>query len=267
VDWVVRPADTVRVRVRMAQRLFVEDDNLWLWSERGYGLLARNGVSYTIDGPITRTTVSSADVGWTSRGVLGGVDVDIGLRHFDDAYVEERDFVFDSTTCSFVSPTHVVTGRSGNVGVVRTRLWHALGERSWADFSWTYYEEFNSDTAFSALWQTVPRHRLTYSLYGRLRESWRLRLRIAHASATFWPDYAGVDGATCVVDGITVTYHPNVPAYTAVDAGLQVAPWNGRAMIDLVAKNLFDTTLRDHPAGASQAFTIALQLRVQWDGP
>ncbi|MDH4038926.1 MAG: hypothetical protein OEX18_15315 [Candidatus Krumholzibacteria bacterium] len=266
-DWVPRSADTLRVRVRLAQRLFVEDDNLWLWSERGYALLARNGVTYTIDGPITRTTVSSADLGWTSVGVLGGVDVDLGVRRFDDAYVEQRSFTFDSATCSFVSPTHVATGQAGNVGIVRARLWHALGQRSWADFSWTYFEEFDSDAAFSALWQTVPRHRLAYSVYGRVREAWRLRLRIAHASSTFWPDYAGIDGATCVVDGITVTYHPNVPAYTTVDAGLQYAPWNGRATLDLLARNIFDTTLRDHPAGASQAFTLALQLRVQLGAP
>ncbi|HEU4365887.1 MAG TPA: hypothetical protein VFT13_10550 [Candidatus Krumholzibacteria bacterium] len=155
-NWTVRQADTLRARVRVAQRLFVEDDNLWLWSERGYDLLARNGVSYTIDGPVTNTTVSSADLGWTSRGMLGGVDVDLGVRRFDDAYVEQRAFAFDPTTCAFVSPTRVTTGRTGHVALVRTRLWHGLGSNSWADFSWTYHEEFNSDDAFGALGGPSP---------------------------------------------------------------------------------------------------------------
>jgi len=259
-DWVVRPADTLRARVRMTQRLFVEDDNLWLWSERGYGLLARNGVAYSIDGAIDRTTVVSADIGWTSVGVLGGVDVDLGIRRFDDAYVEQRDFSYDPSTCSFTSPTRIATGRSGNVGLMQARLWHALGGRTWADFSWTYYEEFNSDAAFSRLWQTVPRHRISYTLHGRIGQAWRMRLRIAHASSTFWPDYAGVDGATCVTDGVSVTYRANVPGYTTVDAGVQVVAWRERATIDIVARNLFDTAIRNHPAGASQPLTLGVQL-------
>lgn len=266
-DWAVRPADTLRVRLRVSQRLFVEDDNLWLWSERGYDLLARNGVSYSIDGPVTRTTVSVADVGWTSRGVLGGVDVDLGVRRFEDAYVEQRTFAFDTTTCAFVSPTNVATGQTGHVGLVRARLWHALGGHSWADFSWTYHEEFNSDDAFSALWQTIPRHRVSYSLFGRPRPAWGLRLRIAHVSSTTWPEYAGIDGATCVTDGVAVTYHSRVPGYTTVDAGLQHSWWSERAVLDLVARNLFDVVARDHPAGASEAFTIAVQLRLQWNAP
>jgi hypothetical protein len=117
------------------------------------------------------------------------------------------------------------------------------------------------------LWQTVPRHHIGYTLHGRLGQSWRMRVRIAHASSTFWPDYAGVDGATCVVDGVTVTYRANVPGYTSVDAAVQVSTWHERALIDVLAHNLFDTTIRDHPAGGSRPFTLGVQLRVRWDAP
>ncbi|HEU4365888.1 MAG TPA: hypothetical protein VFT13_10555 [Candidatus Krumholzibacteria bacterium] len=108
---------------------------------------------------------------------------------------------------------------------------------------------------------------MSYSLFGRPRAAWGLRLRIAHASSTTWPDYAGVDGVTCVTVGVPVTYHARVPAYTTVDAGIQHSFWSERAVVDLVARNLFDSVVRDHPAGAAEAFTLAVQLRVQWDAP
>ncbi|HEX5133394.1 MAG TPA: hypothetical protein VFX92_13035, partial [Candidatus Krumholzibacteria bacterium] len=108
-DWVVRAADTLRTRVRVSQRLFAEDDNLWLWSARGADLLANGGVAFSIDAPVTRTTVSSVDVGWTSTGVMGGLDVDLGLRRFDDAYVDQHTFALNPVACVFESPVNVVT--------------------------------------------------------------------------------------------------------------------------------------------------------------
>jgi hypothetical protein len=144
LHWVVRPADTVSVRVATQERLFAENDDLWLWSERGYDLLAKYGIAYSIDGVIDRTRVSSVDAGWSSRGVLGGVELSAGLRRFDDAYVATQSFTYDAVTCAFTSPTAVVTGQTGNVGVVEARLHHALGRRSGGDFSWSYVEEFDS---------------------------------------------------------------------------------------------------------------------------
>jgi hypothetical protein len=125
--------------------------------------------------------------------VLGGVELAAGLRRFDDAYVATQSFTYDAATCAFTSPTAVVTGQTGNVGVVETRLHHALGRRSGGDFSWSYVEEFDSDPAFGASWQTVPRHRLRYRC-GRVRSTWAMWARVCplvHAVN----DYAGVDGA------------------------------------------------------------------------
>ncbi len=262
--WTVRPADTVWVRVALQERLFTENDDLWLWSERGYDLLARQGVSYSIDGPITRTRVASVDAAWSSSGVLGGASLDVGVRRFDDAYVESRAFTFDPATCDFSSPTSVVTGQTGHVGVVAARLYHALGDHSGGDFSWTYVEEFDSDPAFGTTWQTVPRHRLRYTVWARPRPTWAFWARLCHYSATLWTDYAGVDGAVCDADGIAVTYHERVPAATFVDAMVQHGMWSRRLWVDVIARNVFDADVRYHPAGASFDLTLLVQARLRW---
>ncbi len=261
VHWVVRPADTVWVRVAVQERLFTENNDLWLWSERGYGLLARQGVSYSIDGPVTRTRVSSADAGWSSSGVLGGASLNVGWRRFDDAYVESRAFTYDAATCTFASPTRIVTGQSGNVGVVEARLYHALGDHSGGDFSWTYVEEFDSDPALGTTWQTVPRHRLRYTVWARPSPTWSLWARLCHYSATLWTDYAGVDGVAC---GDNATYHEQVGAATFVDAMVQHGMWRQRLWVDVIARNLFDADVRYHPAGASFDMTLILQARLRW---
>jgi len=264
VNWVVRPADTLRVRVALQERLFTENNDLWLWSERGYGLLARQGVSYSVDGPITRTRVASVDAGWSSSGMLGGVELNLGWRRFDDAYVESRAFTFDPATCDFASPTHVVTGQTGNVGVVEARLYHALGTQSGGAFAWTYVEEFDSDPAFGTTWQTVPRHRLRYTVWARPRPTWSLWARVCHYSATLWTDYAGVDGATCNADGISVTYHERVNAATFVDAMVQHGMWGERLWIDVIARNVFNGDVQYHPAGATFDLTLYAQARLRW---
>lgn len=262
IHWVPRLADTVWVRVAVQERLFTENDDLWLWSGRGYDVLARQGVSYSIDGPVTRTRVSSADAGWSSSGVLGGASLNFGWRRFDDAYVESRAFTFDAATCTFASPTRVVTGQSGNVGLVEARLYHALGDHSGGDFSWTYVEEFESDPAFGTTWQTVPRHRLRYTVWAQPSATWSFWARLCHYSATLWTDYAGVDGAVC--DAGAVTYHERVGGATFVDAMVQHGMWGRRVWLDLIARNLFDADVRYHPAGASLDLTLLLQARIRW---
>jgi hypothetical protein len=266
LHWVVRPADTVWVRVAVQERLFTENDDLWLWSERGYDLLARNGISYSIDGAIDRTRVSSFDVGWSSSGVMGGVELAGGLRRFDDAYVATQSFTYDATTCAFSSPTAVVTGQSGHVGVVEARLYHALGRNSGGSFSWAYVEEFDSDPALGATWQTVPRHRLRYALWARPRPTWALWARVCHYSSTTWNDYAGVDGVMCDADGVWVTYRSTVDGATYVDAMVQHGMWRQQLWIDVMARNVFDADVRCHPTGATFDLTLFIQARLLWGG-
>ena len=52
----------------------------------------------SIDGPVTRTRVASADTGWSSRACLGAWS-ELRVRRFDDAYVETRAFTYDDATC------------------------------------------------------------------------------------------------------------------------------------------------------------------------
>ncbi len=264
LHWVVRPADTVRVRVAVRERLFAENNDLWLWSQRGYTLLERQGESYSIDGPIDRSRVVSADANWTSRGVLGGVELHAGVRRFDDAYVETHDFANDTATCAFDVNTRVVTGQNGNVAVFGARLFHALGDHSGGDFSWNYMEEFGSDVAFGNLWQTVPRHQLRYTLWARPRSTWAFWARIRHFSPTLWTDYTDVDGATCLADGVEVTYHARVDGATFVDAMVQHGMWRNRLWVDVIARNLFDADVKYHPLGASLDMTLFVQARFQW---
>jgi hypothetical protein len=264
LHWVVRPADTVWVRVAMQERLFTESDDLWLWSSRGYDLLQRQGTSYSIDGPVTRTRVASADAGWSSSGMLGGVEVNVGVRRFDDAYVETRNFTYDAATCAFASPTRVVTGQSGHVGIVGAAFYHALGSQSGGNFSWTYLEEFDSDPAFGTTWQTVPRHRIRYTVWARPRATWAMWARVSHYSPTLWTDYAGVDGVTCDVDGVWVTYHSRVDGATFLDAMVQHGMWRQRLWVDVVARNVFDADVHYHPAGASFDLTLLVQARLRW---
>lgn len=266
-DWVVRPADTLRARVRTSQRLFAEDDNLWLWTVRGYDLLAREGTSVSFDGPVGRTRVTAADVGWTSRGVLGGVDLDLGLRRFDDAYVEQRDFTWDATTCSFHAPTRIVTGQTGHVGVLRFRLWHAFGENSWGDFTYAYAQAFNSDPAFGTTWQTIPRNRLGYTIHAQPRRWWGYRFGVTHVSSTLWTDYAGVDGVTCTSNGVRTVFRSHLDGVSWFDAAVRFTRWHERAVLDLIARNLFDAHVRYHPAGATQSLTLYAQLAINWSAP
>ncbi len=264
VRWVVRADDTLYVRVAYRERLFTENDDLWLWSERGYDLLERQGVSYSIDGPIDRTSVACFDLGWSSSGLLGGVELNVGARRFDDAYVATQAFTYDAATCSFESPTRVVTGQTGHVGTVEAKLYHALGAQSGGVFAWDYIEEFDSDAAFGAMWQTVPRHRLRYTVWARPRPTWGFWARVCHFSPTFWSDYAGIDGSTCDVDGILVTYDSHVDGSTFVDAMVQHGTWGQRLWVDVIARNLFDAEVRYHPAGASFDLTLLVQARLRW---
>ncbi len=264
LNWVVRPADTVRVRIAVQERLFSESDDLWLWSERGYELLERNGAAYSIDGPIGSTRVMSADAGWSSSGIFGGIELNLGVRRFDDAYVATSTFTYDPATCAFDATTRVATGQTGHVGTLDLRLYHGLGAQSGGIFSWNYIEEFDSDPIFGNQWQTLPRHRLRYTVWARPRSTWALWARVCHDSPTWWSDYASVDGVMCNADGIPVTYHARVDGFTYLDAMVQHGMWRERLWIDVAARNVFDADVRYHPLGASFDLTLFVQARLRW---
>ena len=88
--------------------------------------------------------------------------------------------------------------------------------------------------------------------------------RVSHYSPTLWTDYAGVDGVTCDVDGVWVTYHSRVDGATFLDAMVQHGMWRQRLWVDVVARNVFDADVHYHPAGASFDLTLLVQARLRW---
>jgi len=263
--WVVRDADTLSARVVYRQRLAVEDDNLWLWTARGYSMLADRGLAPTYENTTARSGVGTVEVAWSSLGMLGGIRVAGAINRFDDATVERRSYAFEPAACAFESPTRVIGGQQGHTGMLDLRVWHGLGDHSRADFSFVYLEEFNSDADFSAVWRSVPRHQIRYALSFWPLPTWSGRVAVTHVSSTHWVDYETIDGVVCLSDGFEIPIRARVDGVTSLDASIRHGMFGGRWVADVIARNILDDDVRYHPAGASMSFTLIVQLRTNWN--
>ncbi|MCH9028453.1 MAG: Plug domain-containing protein, partial [Bacteroidetes bacterium] len=107
--------NNILVFISYAKSLLEESQNFWYWVDRGYDILDKNNIDYTIQGNLEGGKKLTFDIIYNSE-INGKFFLKLNgfFRKLKDVYVEHRDYIYDFTDGSFHSPTVVYTKQNGN---------------------------------------------------------------------------------------------------------------------------------------------------------
>jgi len=244
-----------------AQRSFAENEDLWYWTGRGYGLLEDQGVAARIPREMPRSRTATVDLSWTFRPTRGPrARLSVLYRRFAEAYFETRRFSYDPLSCVPSSSTSVVPGNAGELGGAAFGLDHHFSPAVTVQCDFRVLRTLSGDAPFREAWDAVPDYRAAFRVTVAPREGFSMWAMAAYQSDSHWRAYDALEGAPCTVDGVTILYSSRIEPSTVVDIAIRKLFWRQRLAADFVCRNLFGETLRYHPVGASFDTTFYMQL-------
>ncbi len=262
-DWDITPKHNLIASYSFSQRLFVEDNSLWYWSERGYDLLGTYDIDYAILGQISRSRQLTRGLTWkTAVGNDLILEISRSFRSFTDLYLESQSFQFNPLDCSFASPIDIHAGEEGQVRGVKVTIKYSIGSYLSQQMYYGYWKVVSGSDAFRAAWNAIPQHNTSYRLNYAPADNFMIGITVHYRSATTWSDYQGIEDQLCAADPrISTTYSAQVAEARVVDLELQKWFWRRKIIGNLLLRNLSNSNYNYHPIGAS--FDLSMYIKVE----
>jgi hypothetical protein len=251
----------LETKLSFAQRHFVENDDLWYWTGRGYGILDDNGIVHTVPGDIGKSNTATADITWRIRpGERLAVGATGSYRRFSDAYVEERDFTLNVDNCVLSSPTEVITGIEGQLLGGNIDISLGVSSHLTAHAYYRYFTGISGDDPFKDAWRAVPEHKATVRAAFKPYDDVGFGAMLTYLSATRWRTYERVGLAACALEYPGVRYSPDIGSSTTLDLTARKLMLHRKIAADLICRNAWNDSHRYHPVGVSFDLSFFLQL-------
>ncbi len=262
-DWRINSGNSLKTHLSFSHRLQEEDNSLWYWAGRGYGLLNDFNIDYTAPGNIDKATQLTADATWqTNASHHLKIETTFSYRFFKDLHLEKYIFELDSLHCSFVSPVRLCTGADGHYVKGRLSAQHRITHRLSHRLFYSYQTEVAGDAAFKDTWKAVPRHKVSYRFTYAPVMNFRIWGMLSYLSSSMWTDYLNIDGASCVSNRFSVTYQSTVRSSTVLDLQIQKWLWQRKIRGDFLCRNVWNEDFRYYPIGAAFDLSFYIQLKV-----
>jgi hypothetical protein len=248
---------TIDVSASYARPVHASDNSIWAWTDRGYSLLRETGVAAAISGPVSRPSRLALDLGATAAlTAWSRIRLEGFWRRHDDLTLMERTLGFNPVDASFSGPADVVTDAEGQVagGFVTAE---ARGDRLTVRIGYAHQRPIAGDARFRSGQATLPRHKLRSTIEVTPAAGLEVWSLLEYRSATSWREFEPVEAQT---GGL---YRSRVPASVGLDVAIQKWLWKRRLRTHLGFKNVFGSTIRYHPAGATAGPRMYVQFEAR----
>ena len=253
--WSVTRRSTLEGALTYERRSRGEDNTIWAWTARGYGLLEEAGAEFAVAGSPRSPERLGADLRWTSHPAPGvAVSARALYRRSRRLSLERRNLHYVPAVGSFEGAATIVHGAGGEQGggsaALRVR---ALGS---LDLGLSYWvrDVLAGDRAYREAWAAVPRHGARATVEYAPARGLDLWMAAGYRSPSRWAEFAGVEAES------GGRYRERLRGAFTLDLALQKLLWDGRLRAHFGIRNILAAELRYHPAGALFAPTATLQL-------
>jgi hypothetical protein len=256
--WALGPGSSLETVLAYERTVRAEDNTIWAWTERGYGLLPDAGQPFDVVGAPRAPERMTADAVWSLRPLEGVRLSARGLfRRSRNLSLEARRLHFVPDMDSFEGPSAIVHRTGGELAGGGIEI--AATARRGLDLhlAWWYRGVVGGDTLFRRVWEGVPRHGaralVEYVPVPGL-EIWMLA---GYRGDSRWADF---DAIAVESEG---RYSDRLDDAFTLDLAVQKWLWHRRLRAHVGVRNLLGATLRHHPAGATFAPTAMVQLEAR----
>ncbi|MFB0516535.1 MAG: hypothetical protein ACETWG_08020 [Candidatus Neomarinimicrobiota bacterium] len=262
--WDIKPDHTLRFNLAVSQRLLEEDNSLWYWIERGYGILETAGIEYTLDGDLRAGKQIAADLMLASRFARGlRIETALSYRKFSDRYWIEQHFVFNPDGYSVTSPLEIHTRSKGQVLGARMAVLFSPTPKVTQRISLGYQSTAAGNNFFKDGWGAVPKYRANYQFIYVPVESFSIWTMVGYVSPATWREYENIDGRPYLKSSVgNFTYSSTIGGSVIIDFKAEKKFWEERLMLAILLRNLLNQDHRYHPFGSAFDFSLFLQVKV-----
>ena len=254
------PTARSRLEAVMAYQRTVqaEDNSIWAWTDRGYGLLRDAEVSFEVIGSRRPPERIALDAVWSFRPhprvTLSARGL---LRRSRNLSLERRELHFLPEIESFEGPAAIVHGAGGELAGGGLDI--AVEPLSGLDLNISYWYRgvVGGDSLFRDVWAAVPRHGARAMAGYVPVPGLELWMMAVYRGVSRWADFEAV-----AVES-RARYPEELGDALTVDLALQKWLWDRRLRAHFGIRNLLGANLRYHPAGATFAPTAVLQLEAR----
>jgi hypothetical protein len=256
--WATGTGSSLEAVLAYQRAVRAEDNGIWAWTERGYGLLPDAGVPFDVVGSRRAPELMTADAVWSLRP-FEGVRVSARglLRRSRNISLERRELHFVPGMDSFEGPSTIVHQAGGELAGGGVEVAATVLRGLDLHLAWWYRGVVGGDTVFRRIWEVVPRHGaralVEYVPVPGL-EIWMLA---GYRGVSRWPDFEAV---AIESEG---RYPDRLDDTFTLDLAVQKWLWDRRLRAHAGVRNLLGATLRYHPAGSTFAPTAVVQLEAR----
>jgi len=222
-----------------------ESKSIWYWQKQGYSFLEENGVFYNITGNLKSSNKFTAKVTF-GHGIPKRHELEIYayFRSFSNIYCEGQFLVSDQY---YSAPNNLIvnTDCSGQIVGVAVKEKIKLPNKIRIDFFVRYQQSLNNETLFEETWSSVPKFRLSTTIYWNQLENYSFSSRIRYQGKTKWVDYDNTDNA---INGIHNVI--GVDPFVSIDLTAQKYFNNRKIRTSFSIRNLLNNKIKYHPIGA-----------------
>ena len=254
--WYINPKQTLNLIMSNIQRLVEEDNSLWYWSQLGYDLI---NTDFTINGDFNKSKTFTIDLIWSNK-INDRLTIEISnyYRSFDDIYLEQQYYSFNSEDGSFTSsPLIIHTNQAGGIIGANLAIKSNIKSKIYQYFYYDYQSELYSKEVFKDVMKTIPKHSLNYQLIFSPVKNFSIWTKIGYLSSSEWENYKNISGESYLtINQDTFKYSNTVESSNVIDIGIQKWLLKRKINTNLFLRNVFNQKKRYHPIGASFDLTL-----------
>lgn len=253
--WTVARRTALETRLSYERVSRGEDNGIWAWTERGYGLLEESGVDFDVVGRPRSPERLGADLRLTTRS-LAGVTISARAlyRRSRGLSLEHRELHFVPATASFEGPAAILHGSEGDLAGASAELAGRPARGLALRASYWVRGAVGGDRVYRDAWAAVPDHGARATAEYVPVSGLELWLSAAYRGPSRHRELAAVEAESAG------RYRERVNGALTLDAAVQKLLWDGRLRAHFGIRNLLGADLRYHPAGATFGPTAIVQL-------
>ena len=242
------------------QRLVEEDNSLWYWSQLGYDLI---NTDFTINGDFNKSKTFTIDlIGSNKINDRLTIEISNYYRSFDDIYLEQQYYSFNSEDGSFTSsPLIIHTNQAGGIMGANLSIKSNIKSKIYQYFYYDYQSELYSKDVFKDVMKTIPKHCLNYQLIFSPVQNFSIWTKFSYISSSEWENYKNINGESYLtIHQDTLKYSNKVGSSNVIDLGIQKWLFKRKINTNLFLRNVFNQKKQYHPIGAS--FDLAVYMDI-----
>ena len=254
--WDVFSNNAIETCFSYSNRPFVEDNNIWYWSDKGYDFLEDNDVEVTYDGSIGAAKIFTADISWLTDFNNLSIQLSGYFKHFENLYLEDQSFQFNPDEYSFYSPVEIVTNQNGKVGGLQASIKYKFNQTTSHRLYYRFQDIIGGDELFKNIWRKIPNHQARYTFSYRPVNDFSLKVMLTYRGSSEWNEYRDISNQT---GGM---YNSSLKETLTLDLAFQKWFWHRKLCGSIFFRNILNDEIRHHPIGAAFDLSWFVQINM-----